>query len=187
MPVSDRRRLRAAHDAAELAKIYAEPHDHTQWEDHQVRVAVTAAFAAKVAGRVQRAADLSCGDGAILAAVDAAERFFGDLAPGWPITGPVEQTIEQIPPVDAFVCCETIEHLDNPDVVVKAIRGRARGLVLSTPVGAWHDRNPEHYWAWDRGAVEDMLTDSGFTAVAYCELDFPDVVGGYRFGLWWCR
>lgn len=182
--MSERIRLRHAYSPEQLAEIYPVPHDHTRWEDHRLRVAVTAAFARTCAGDVQRAADLSCGDGAILWAIRAEERLFGDFAPGWPITGPIERTIGEIEPVDVFVCCETVEHLDDPDGVLAAIRRKTRrGLVLSTPVGAFDDGNPEHYHAWDREAVEEMLGRAGFHTAVYGSVDFTPA-GPYEFGLW---
>lgn len=183
--MSDRVRLRPAHTPEALAEIYPAPHDHTRWEDHRVRVAVTAEFARACAGEVQRAADLSCGDGTILWAVDAETRVFGDFAPGWPITGPIDETVDRIDPVDVFVCCETLEHIDDPDLVLKAVRAKTRGLVLSTPVDAWGDDNLEHYWAWSRAGVEKILTTAGFTPLVYAELDFRPAGGPYSFGLWW--
>lgn len=180
-----RTRLRPAFSTAELAVVYARPHDHTQWEDHVVRVATTAALARTCAGRVRRAADLSCGDGAILKSMDAQELVFGDFAPGYPITGPIESTIEQIDPVDVFVCCETVEHLDDPDRVLKGIRAKTRGLILSTPVGAFDDTNPQHYWAWSREGVEDMLRAAGFDPAVYMGLDSRNCGGEYVFGTWW--
>jgi len=183
-----RTRLRPAYSDAELAQIYAHPHDHTQWEDHVVRVATTAALARTCAGRVRRAADLSCGDGAILRAVDAQELLFGDYAPGYyQYEGPIEATIEQIDPVDVFVCCETIEHLDDPDRVLKGIRAKTRGLILSTPVDAWGDTNPQHYHAWSREAVEDMLRSAGFDPAVYMALDSRQCGGEYVFGVWWAK
>lgn len=184
--MSERVRLRPAYGLDELSRIYAVPHDHTRWQDHVVRVAATAALARSCAGAVRRAADLSCGDGAVLQAIDARERLFGDFAPGYRFTGPIEATIDEIPPVDVFVCCETLEHLDDPDLVLKAIRAKTRGLILSTPVDAWGDTNPEHYWAWSRAAVEDMACTAGFEPRVYAELDFRQCPGGeYSFGCWW--
>jgi hypothetical protein len=185
--VSERLRLRAAHDEHELARIYAVPHDHTGWADHVVRVAVTAQFAHQLSGRVARAADLSCGDGAILKALEVGERYLGDYAPGHDLVGPIEDTIEQIPAVDLFVCTETLEHLDDPDAVLAAIRRKARRLVVSTPVDAWQDTNLEHYWAWSRAGVEAMLVGAGFDPAVYMALDFRGCGGEYCYGTWWCR
>lgn len=180
-------RLRQAYPDADLARIYAKPHDHTQWLDHKVRVQVTAAFAGALSGHVPSAADLSCGDGAILKAITAESRHFGDYAPGYPYVGRIEATIEQIPRVQLYVCCETVEHLDDPDVVLKAIRQKTQNLVLSTPVDAFGDTNVEHYWAWGREAVETMLRAAGFDPVVYNELDLRPGGGDYSFGIWWCR
>jgi len=185
----ERVRLRPAWSDAELARIYARPHDHTQWQDHLARVVLTAQFIRTAAGTIRGdAADLSCGDGAILKAIDVdGARLFGDFAPGHEYTGPVEVTIKQIPAVDLFVCTETLEHLDDPDLVLKAIRSKSRFLALSTPVGAWQDRNPEHYWAFSRRGVEDMLAASGWTVHAYMELDYRPAGGDYAYGCWIAR
>jgi hypothetical protein len=183
-----RERLRDTYTADELAQVYATPHQHFGQPDHRVRVAVTIQLG-RALGRLDQVADLACGDGAILGGLDARARTWGDIAPGWDVTGPIEQTIEDLHDVDLFVCAETIEHLDDPDMVLKAIRPRAAKLLLSTPVDAWSDRelNPQHYWAWDREAVEDMLATAGFEVFTYCELDLtyrgPE---HYRFGIWSC-
>jgi hypothetical protein len=136
---------------------------------------------------VKRAADLSCGNGAILSAIPAETRYFGDFAPGHEYCGPIEQTIDELPEVDLFVCSETIEHLDDPDAVLATIRSKAWSLVLSTPVDAWHDSNPEHYWAWSRTDVEEMLTAVGWRTSLYSEVDFRPLGMPYCFGIWGAR
>jgi hypothetical protein len=182
-----RLRLRPAHDATALARIYATPHDHTKWLDHKVRVAVTAQFAHALAGGARSAADLSCGDGTILSSLKVDTRYFGDFAPGYPITGAIDDTIDQIPVVDLFINCETLEHLDDPDKTLSLIRGKAKTLVLSTPVDAFRDINPEHYWAWSRDGIEDMLSTAGFQVLAYLAVDCRPGGGEYQFGVWYCR
>lgn len=180
-----RKRLRPAHTEAELRELYRHPHDHRQWEDHVQRVELTIAVARWFAGSVlPAAADLSCGSGAILEAIPAERRYFGDYAPGWPYCGPIESTIDQVPDVDLFVCSETLEHLDDPDLVLKKIRGRSRMLVISTPIGETGDSNPEHYWGWDRDGVADMLTATGWRPVTYAELMLPTP---YDYQIWACR
>lgn len=175
-----RERLRPAWSPAELAKMYAVPHDHRRWGDHLVRVDATIE-AGRRFGPLASAADLSCGNGAVLEALDAEVKFYGDLAVGYPLTGPIDDTIRQIPDVDLLVCCETLEHLDDPDATLKAVAGKARMLLLSTPVDAWGDGNLEHYWAWDREAVEAILTAAGYRV-----LEFTSVPVSYNFGIWRC-
>jgi hypothetical protein len=140
-----------------------------------------------VLGGVAAAADLSCGNGAILDGIGAARSYKGDYAPGHAITGPLEQTLDELPNVDLYVCSETLEHLDEPDAVLVRIRSKASLLLLSTPVGAWGDSNPEHYWAWSRADVEEMLTAAGFKTVVYNELDFRPAGMAYAFGIWGCK
>jgi hypothetical protein len=183
-----RQRLRPAHTPEQLARIYARPHDHRRWPDHHLRVDATIALARWMAGgTVGRAADLSCGNGAVLAAIDAEVKVFGDFAPGHEVTGPLEDTLEQLEPVDLYVCAETLEHLDDPDKVLVQIRGKARGLVLSTPVDAWDDDNEEHYWSWSRADVEGMLTGAGFRLGVYSAVDFRPLGLPYAFGIWGLR
>lgn len=183
------KRLRPAHTPQRLATLYRTPHDHTRWPDHEVRVQATIAVGLELLnGPVESGADLSAGSGAILRGLEVQHRIFGDFAPGYEYAGPIEQSIEQIPDVDVFVCCETLEHLDDPPVVLKQIRGKTRMLLLSTPVDAWEDRNPEHYWAWSKSDVDEMLSAAEFEVVEYADLDFrglgPD---WYCFGIWGCR
>lgn len=182
-----RQRLRAAYSPEELAKVYPRPHDHTQWIDHQMRIAFTALVAHGVDRDATSGADLSCGDGTLLRSMPLREKHFGDLAAGYPYHGPIEETIEQIPSVDLYICTETLEHLDDPDSVLRQIRGKAGRLVLSTPVGAWGDTNPEHYWAWSREDVEAMLEAAGFKVQLYASLDLRMVgADAYCFGMWGC-
>jgi len=181
-------RLRDMPDAAELARIYATPHDHTKWIDHQVRVDVTAALAAygvKPGGVV---ADLSCGDGEIakrLVQHRGATEILGDYAPGYDLCGPIEETIEQIPHVDLFICSETVEHLDDPDKVLGRIREKTDALILSTPDGETDGaRNREHVWGWDAEAVEQMLRDAGFEPKTKVLLDLRYAGFEYCFQIW---
>jgi hypothetical protein len=167
-----RQRLRPAHTPEELARIYAVPHNHAQWSDHILRVDTTVKFGTEVFGALSLGADLSCGSGAILRGLPVARRIFGDFAPGYQYTGPLEETLEQIPDVDLYVCCETLEHVDDPDAVLKQIRAKSAALLLSTPIDAWDDTNEEHYFAWSSADLVEMLAATGWDLVDYMELDF---------------
>lgn len=185
--MSDVVRLRPPHTPEQLEQVYATPHSHTKWLDHKVRVAVTAQFAHQLAGHVNSAADLSCGDATIINALDVDTRYLGDFAPGYDLTGPIDDTIDQIPVVDLFVCCETLEHVDDPAATLALIRDKTKTLVLSTPVDAFGDINPEHYWAWSRQGVEDLLSVARFQVLAYTAVDCRPGGGEYMFGVWYCR
>lgn len=184
-----RLRLRPAYTPEKLANLYRTPHDHTRWEDHRIRVGVTVEacrwFVRR--GDVRTVGDLSCGDAAIARALDVGTLVLGDFAPGYDHMGPVESTIEDIGPVDLYVCSETLEHLDDPDTVLKQVRAKTRHLVLSTPVGAGRDANPEHYWSWDRGDVESMLTAAGFEVEVFMPVDLRPAGYYYCFGIWAAR
>lgn len=180
-----RRQLRPFYAAEQLAQVYARPYDHTRWADHVERVAKTVqaldAFAAQTDSRT--VADLSCGDGAIVGQSRHpwAERNLDDFTRG----GPIETTIEALPPVDMFVCSETLEHIEDPDKLLAKIRAKARYLLLTTPHGEDHDRNPEHYWGWNADDVRQMLEGAGWTACTV-ELFTPTSIAFYTFQIWRC-
>lgn len=176
-----RTRLRPAMDAAELAAVYATPHDARRWPDHQVRVAESIAFIRQMDVVSNRAADLSCGNGQILDGITAGVRIYGDLAPGYEITGPIEETLARLDPVDLLICSETLEHLDDPDAVLRLARAKTSTIFVSTPTWetAAHN-NPEHYWAWGLDDISEMLTAAGFTDQRMRLLP----LGFYTFQLW---
>lgn len=181
-------RIRPAHDPDTLDKMYAAPHSTSDFIDHGFRVAdtVAAVRAWTPWPSWMSAADLSCGDGAILNAIPAARKVYGDLAPhpDHQLTGPLESTLPRLEQVELYVCCETLEHLDDPLAVLQLIRDRAGFLLLSTPIDAWDDDNPEHYWVWNREGVEGLLRRAGFEPTDFTTSDHRASGFRYCFGIW---
>ena len=180
-----RKRLRPAYNDEQLAQVYSEPHQHWQWADHRLRVQMTIAFATWF-GSVETVADLSAGDAAIINAIDAKTCYIGDFAPGYEFTGAIDETIDQIPVVDLFICSETIEHLDNPEATLKKIRAKTRALIVTTPIAEDNDHNPQHYWGWDTEAVRELLEGAGFKPVVSNILNFSDAGLVYNYQFWGC-
>lgn len=175
----------------QLRSFYAQSpakYDHTVWQDHVLRVEHSAALLREM--NPETVADLSCGDGALVelaGLMDVDRAHLGDLAEGWawPYRGPIEQTIHQIPPVDVFVCTETLEHVEDPDGLLVAIRGKARRLLLSTPVGESDDSNIEHFWGWDAEDLDEMLAAAGWTE-RQVDLFEPFEGAYYTYQVWRC-
>lgn len=178
-------RLREAYSPEQLAVVYSEPHEHFQWKDHRLRVQMTIAFASWF-GEVNSVADLSAGDAAIINAIPAKEKYIGDFAPKYELTGAIDDTIDLIPPVDLFICSETIEHLDNPEATLRKIRAKTRALIVTTPDSESDDKNPQHYWGWDSEAVRELLKGAGFTPVVFSTLGFTDPLLNYKYQFWGC-
>lgn len=200
-------RLRPAPTRLEMRMLYPRPHDHTRWKDHLIRVEETIEMGKQLLGgdvctdtRPPIVADLSCGDAAIARALGTvhssrpdgtSKLILGDFASGYYYVGPIEKTIHEIPvPVDLFILSETLEHLDDPELVLREIRLYSRMLLLSTPVDAdpaeERATNPEHLWAWSAEDVDQMLDEAGWQIAQHRVLEHP--AGGiYNFGLWGCR
>jgi hypothetical protein len=181
------KRTRPKYSDAELKKIYAKPHDASNWHDHLIRVSTTQEIAKWIAldEDVKSVADLSCGNGAIIDSIPNVRRYKGDYALGYEFVGPIEETILQIPQVDMFILSETIEHLDSPQFVLDRIREKTRYLVLSTPDDAGDDPNPEHYWSWSSDDVKGMLEKAGFNPFVLNKLNLVDYL--YDYQIWGAR
>jgi hypothetical protein len=182
-----RQRLR---DVPDLATTYPHPHDHRIYgAGHDIRARQTIALAQWVLADLGggTVADLSAGQGAIAKAVSPSA-ILGDYAPGHPISGPIENTLVELGPVDLFICTETLEHLGAPDLVLEMIRATAKRLVCSLPLmrhAGMHDTNGEHVWQFDQEDGERMLRLTGWQVDACVNVEPPD--GPYKYLIWACR
>jgi len=179
-------RLRPPCTPDELVEFYSTPHDHTRYPDHTLRVEHTVSLAkdlCRLTGTGPRlVADLSCGNATIPRAL-CDQPVLGDIAPGYPLTGPIENTVHLVDYADLWVLSETAEHLDDPDRVLTLIREKASLLVLSTPLAEFDNRNPQHYWGWDQDGVRDMLKTAGWEPVVWSTMIQPNAA----FQIWGCR
>ena len=186
-------RLRPYPTEGELAAMYPAPHDARLYgRGHGIRVAWTIATArAWQPNGYVNTVDLSCGNAEIPRALAAvSEPMLGDLAPGYPFHGPLEDTIPRWAEfawgtrAGLFVLSETLEHVDDPAGVLAAIRPHATSLLLTTPMMPGGDTNPEHLWCWNRLGVEDLLAGAGWTVDLFSSLDTRPFGDPYYYGLW---
>lgn len=192
-----RTQLRPFWSPADLKRIYHRPYDHTRWPDHIQRVNWTIDRCIEFARHNQVAdiMDLSCGDAAIVRGiasrvVTVQRMTLGDIVEGdtpLDVIGPIEKTLGLMTPsdptkrVDLFVCSETLEHLEDPDVVLRGIRAAAYSAVITTPIGETAAvGNEEHYWGWDEVGVFEMLRDAGFSQYKMHKLE----TSWYDYQLW---
>jgi hypothetical protein len=162
---------------------------NNDWGDHKQRLEFTERVARKIVDvdQTAAAADLSCGDGYWERVFPDWDWQLGDYASGYEYVGPIEDMIDRIFDVDIFFFCETIEHLEDPDYVLRRIREKSKKLILSTPLRYAEmgpDPNPQHYWAWDEAMIRKMLVDSGWTPKEYTQTRYQP---GYIFQIWGCE
>lgn len=183
--------LRPFYTPEERAAVYSRPYSHTRWEDHRIRVGVTIHVARWLRDHVgaTTAADLSCGDGAILDGLHLprGQCVYGDLvdAPGVDVVGPIEETILSVPYVDLFILSETLGHVEDPQLLLRKARVACYGIIVSTPVDEYTDHNPEHYWGWGVKDIRKMLIDANFNPTTLTLLD-AQVPNGYTHQIWGC-
>lgn len=186
-------RNRLAYTPEELAEVYTREYDHTRWPDHIARVEKTIevglAFIADLTGFLWMA-DLSCGDAAIALGISESrdpaytDLYLGDYVAGREFRGPIENTLEYIPHVDLFILSETLEHVDDPEMVLHRIRRKSDRLLLTTPKMTCPDDNPEHYHSWDDEHIRGMLALTGWTPEIYEEL-YAGI--GYTYQIFGCK
>lgn len=183
------KQLRPFYTTAQLGTLYAHSYDHTRWSAHEERIRHTAALVDAYAftHNLHSVADLSCGDGAIITSGnhlwDTVD--MGDLVarPGLTRVGPLETTLHCIAPVDLYLCSETIEHVQDPALVLSVIRQITKHLILTTPHAEWDDGNPEHYWGWDADGIDELLAAAGFKHRKH-DLFTPISNDYYTFQIW---
>jgi hypothetical protein len=179
---------------------YQVARDNRAWADHVHRTYMTAAAIATWGPKT--VLDPACGDGSI---VEAAHRlrpiglaYLSDISePGIAyleslgLTVPHVATVADItaalqstPRVDMVILTETLEHLPDPDAILKLARARGRQLIASSPLirDPRVDDNPEHLWQFDADGYGEMLVGAGWKPTSYSEFIFG--AGYYTFQLW---
>ena len=155
-------RLRPKHSPEAIAEFYREPYDHTKWAEHKARVEWTIRrlnHFITLNNDITRVVDLSCGDGAILDGLHTPlDKVYGDMifTERLDVIGNIEDTVKLIDG-DLLICSETLEHLDDPDAVLRDAARNFKWIAITTPLGEKDDGNWEHYWGWDMLDLSEML------------------------------
>lgn len=176
--------------------------NNDSWPDHRARAMVTGALLAWMSP--QSVLDPACGDGSIVlwandlmrlrdvaladlsdANMDTVEAMCENM--GWGIfRGDVGEVIEMLGSVDVIVLTEILEHLPDPDTVLRLAATKAKRLLVSSPEmrPGQVDNNPEHLWMFDGAGYEKMLNEAGWNGVHKTHLTFRSE---YDFQIWVCE
>lgn len=150
---------------------------HLEQDAHRGRLLLTAEMVrdARVRHGVNSVIDLGCGDGGLLSLiqdevpawgydlqqtnVDASVARAADVRYGDVLTGDLEWG-------DLAVMTELIEHLVDPDQLLRRVGRHCEFIVASSP---WSETEENHYayhaWCWDQDGYVQLLERNGFTVL----------------------
>jgi 2-polyprenyl-3-methyl-5-hydroxy-6-metoxy-1,4-benzoquinol methylase len=182
---------------------YQVERSNEQWVDHQARALVTGALIAWQ--KPTSVLDPACGDGSIVLAsmrhhnpdkvylsdvsIPSISRLVDKGLPAHIIAraDDIYDALARAPRVGMVVLTEILEHVEDPERILRLARETSGMLVASSPEmrHGQVDTNPEHLWMFDGFGYNEMLADSGWTATHKTHMSFPDLI--YDFGIWVCR
>lgn len=129
----------------------------------------------------QTACDPACGDGTVLLAAHKLSPLekvtFGDISrdtlkhllpkefpfPVDIVCQDALKTIGDLERVDCIVLTEILEHLEDPDELLRLAHEKAEWLVASSPiVPDGNDHTDQHLWAFDMDGYREMLEGAGW-------------------------
>lgn len=171
------------------------------WSDHVARLLTTAGVVSWFSP--ETVCDPACGDASILEAAYRLRPFrqaiLGDLSipqmvslrPSFPAslhTGTAQHTLSLLPDqsIDTIVLTEILEHIEDPDSLLRAARRVGRSLVASSPIDEQAGvGNHEHVWSFTMSDYHLMLSDAGWNGVIYTTMKVFGLP--YTFQTWGCR
>ena len=182
--------------------------DNRTWVDHILRTYATAAMVAWF--EPKSVADPACGDASIVRYADTIRQIdsihLADISEPqmqnikfgvWAMsripetrlyTGRWQETLSQMPHVDLMVLTEILEHLEDPEELLRAAREKAHHVVVSSPIDeSYPGGNHEHVWSFSRDSYKELLIRSKWTPYVYQELVFTDERYPYNFQVWGCN
>lgn len=171
---------------------------NSDWPDHLARTNVTAGLIAWL--QPGSVLDPACGDASIdfaAARLHGFEARLGDISqpnvdavaksmwPGWSVVlGDALTTIARSGKADVVVLTEILEHVEDPDSILRAARKVGGFLVASSPMmrDRQVDTNEEHLWQFDQDGYLEMLVQAGWQAFNKTIIYLPAFQ--YDFGVW---
>lgn len=177
-----RQRTNAKFTDSELAIVY-NGYDSSQWMNHRFRVDLSASIINRMIDEwpIESVADLAVGDGRIIGQLLEVHRVVYDIAEAnidnlsiecEKTVADIDTSSVEMPEVDLVILSEILEHIENPDQILKNVRSKTKYIFISTPLNEGIHVNPQHYWVWDDEGVGKMIEEAGFHKLAYLTFQF---------------
>jgi len=161
-----------------------------EWPDHRLRALVTGSMLAWM--RPDTVLDPACGDGSIVrigaglangiqqavlndVGMPNIEAMASWLPDTWESgVRDLHETMMDERPFQVIVLTEILEHLEDPDLILRLAANKAQRILVSSPEmrAGQVDTNPEHLWMFDGEGYETMLNEAGWKVTQKTHLTF---------------
>jgi hypothetical protein len=157
-------------------------------------------------GNPKTICDPACGDGSavlnahFLSPISSA--IFADISPNVLQTimpqvlpfeatitvGDVFDTLTALDHVDCIVLTEILEHLADPDALLRLARTKTDWLVASSPIvpEGIEDHTDQHLWSFDMAGYREMLEEAGWNPTVWLTANCIDHPYASGFQVWGC-
>jgi hypothetical protein len=103
--------------------------------------------------------------------------------------GDLFETLESLDHVDAIVLTEIVEHVEDPDALLRLARSKASWLVASSPIvrAGVRDHTDQHMWSFDQEGYRETLVAAGWTPKTWMTANCTDHPYADGFQVWGCE
>jgi len=185
---------------------YVKAYRPIRWDSVWIeRPRLWASAVALALGEPRTVCDPACGDATVVTIANQIHPIYwallGDISPDTlnlipklPFNndrriGDLFDTLNSLDAVDAIVLTEIVEHVEDPDALLRLAAEKATWLVASSPIvrsGA-RDHTDQHMWSFDQEGYRQMLVEAGWEPKVWMTANCTDHPYADGFQIWGCR